>query len=275
MPNMVDAHVHVFPPELIAARNRYLDKDAWFSALYSNPDSRMATAEDVLEHMDTNGLDVSVVFGFAFKDPGLCRLANDYVIEATGEAGSRLVGLACLSPETPGAAEELERCLDAGLHGCGELMPDGQGLSISALQRIAASLQDRGLPLMIHSNEPVGHHYPGKGAFTPRACQDLALAFPELTVVLAHVGGGLFLYELMPEVRKSLANVYYDTSAVPFLYDPAVYAVVVECAGEGKLLFGSDFPLLPATRYLTDLEHLPPGARQAILGGNARKVFRI
>ena len=46
----------------------------------------------------------------------------------------------------------------------------------------------------------------------------LAQAYPGLTIVFAHLGGGLFLYETMPEVRNVLAGVYYDTAAVPYLY---------------------------------------------------------
>ncbi len=139
---------------------------------------------------------------------------------------------------------------------------------------IARCLEERDLPLLIHANEPVGHHYPGKGRFTPEACFALAQAHPALTIVFAHMGGGLFLYELMPEVRRALARVYYDTSAVPYLYGPDVYAVAVSCAGEGKLIFGSDYPLLSPGRYFEGFGGLAPGARAAALGDTARKVFR-
>lgn len=286
----VDAHVHVFPPEVIREREAYLGRDAWFGALYGSPEARMVDADEVVAQMDGTGVEVSVVFGFAFRDQGLCRMINDYVIEAVSRHPGRLAGLACVSPGAPGAVAELERCLDAGLRGCGELMPDGQGFggSLGApararggarapedLAAISRCLEERGLPLLIHANEPVGHHYPGKGRFTPEACFALAQDHPALTIVLAHMGGGLFLYELMPEVRTALARVYYDTSAVPYLYGPDVYAVAVSCAGEGKLIFGSDYPLLSPGRYFEGLGGLAPGARAATLGHTARKVFRL
>lgn len=286
----VDAHVHVFPPEVIREREAYLGRDAWFGALYGSPEARMVDADEVVAQMDGTEVEVSVVFGFAFRDQGLCRMINDYVIEAVSRHPGRLAGLACVSPGAPGAVAELERCLDAGLRGCGELMPDGQGFggSLGApararggasapedLAAISRCLEERDLPLLIHANEPVGHHYPGKGRFTPEACFALAKAHPALTIVLAHMGGGLFLYELMPEVRTALARVYYDTSAVPYLYGPDVYAVAVSCAGEGKLIFGSDYPLLSPGRYFEGLGGLAPGARAATLGHTARKVFRL
>ncbi|MFH0915336.1 MAG: amidohydrolase family protein [bacterium] len=290
----MDAHVHIFPPDVIRQREAYLGQDTWFDVLYGSPEARMVTADEVVTQMDTAGVALSVVFGFAFRDQGLCRMVNDYVIEAVSRHPGRLAGLACVSPGEPGAAAELERCLDAGLRGCGELMPDGQGFggSLDAANRvgtgargparapeglaaIAHCLQERDLPLLVHANEPVGHHYPGKGRFTPEACFALAQACPALTIVFAHMGGGLFLYELMPEVRSALARVYYDTSAVPYLYGPEVYAVAVSCIGEGKLIFGSDYPLLPPGRYFEGLGGLAPGGRAAILGGTAREVFRL
>ena len=227
----------------------------------------------------------SVVFGFAFRDQGLCRLVNDYVIDAVGRYPGRLAGLACVSPEAPGATRELERCLDLGLKGCGELMPDGQGFAAAwcsngprpakGFTTLAQCLEERRAPLLLHSNEPVGHHYAGKGDFTPEACFAFAKAFPDLTLVFAHMGGGLFLYELMPEVRAVLANVHYDTSAVPYLYYPEVYEVAVSCAGANKMLFGSDYPLLSPARYQDGFERLAPEARVAVLAGNARKVFSL
>jgi hypothetical protein len=77
------------------------------------------------------------------------------------------------------------------------------------------------------------------------------------------------LYELMPEVRRVLANVYYDTSAAPYLYRRDVYSVAATTAGPEKLLFGSDYPLLSPARYLRDTEDLDPTIRAAIFGGNA------
>ncbi len=143
------------------------------------------------------------------------------------------------------------------------------------MDAVAACLSERGLPLLVHSNEPVGHSYAGKGGFTPEGCLSLAAAYPDLTVVCAHMGGGLFLYELMPEVRRTLSRVYYDTSAVPYLYRPDVYAVAVSCAGADKLLFGSDYPLLPAGRYRDGLATLDDRARAAVSGENARGVYRL
>jgi len=269
---LVDAHVHVFPPEMIRDREAYLDRDERFGTLHRSPKAPMATADQVLAHMDETGVDFSILVGFGFADQGLCRMVNDYVIEAVAAHPGRLAGLACVAPDAPGAVAELERCLGAGLRGCGELAPESNGPGLDA---VADCLAERGSMLMVHSNEPLGHRYPGKGSYTPEVCFTLAKAHPGLPLVFAHMGGGLFLYELMPEVREALADVYYDTAAVPYLYGSEVYEVAVACAGPEKLLFATDYPLLSPTRYFEGLSRLAPEERTAVAGGNARKVFRL
>jgi hypothetical protein len=128
---------------------------------------------------------------------------------------------------------------------------------------------------LLHANEPVGHEYPGKSGFGPAACVTAAKANPGLKLVFAHVGGGAFLYEAMPELRQVLADAYYDTSAVPYLYDVGIYRAVEATAGAHKLLFGSDYPLLSPARYREGLNALPSAAREAVCGDNARKVFKL
>ncbi len=275
---IIDVHVHVFSPGVIRDRVAYTEKDEWFRTLYTDPKSRMVTYERVIEEMDATGVDRSVVFGFAYRDQGLCRETNDYVIEAVRACPDRFVGLACVSPEIPGAVQELERCLDAGLVGCGELFPDGQRFDVTAsrgLDEIAEYLSERGLFLNMHANEPVGHDYPGKGATTPGPCFEFARRHPDLTMVLSHMGGGLFFYELMAEAHKVLKNVYYDTAAVPFLYRRDVYSVAATTAGPEKILFGSDYPLISPRRYLRDTEDLDPTIRAAIFGRNAAASLGI
>jgi predicted TIM-barrel fold metal-dependent hydrolase len=273
---VIDVHVHLFSPEVIRRREDYVAKDEWFRTLYSDPKARMVPYEKVIEEMNATGVGRSVVFGFAYRDQGLCRETNDYVIEAVRAHPDRLVGFACVSPEEPGAVRELERCLDAGLAGCGELFPDGQRFDLRdspGLDRLAGVLVERGLPVNLHSNEPVGHVYPGKGANTPGPCYEFARRHPDLTIIYAHMGGGLFFYELMAEARRTLARVYYDTAAVPYLYRRDVYSIAATTAGPEKLLFGSDYPLLSPKRYLDETEDLDGTIRAAVFGGNACRVL--
>jgi uncharacterized protein len=274
-PAWVDAHVHIFPPEMIRGRESYLSRDRRFAALYADPRARMASAEEVVAEMDRTGIAMSVVFGFPFRDQGLCLAVNDYVLEAVAAWPERLAGLACVSPTEAGAGAELGRCLDAGMRGSGELAPGDSLEDIEGLKEVAGLLRERGLPLLLHSNEPVGHAYPGKSGFGPAACVATAAAYPGLKIVFAHMGGGAFVYEAMPGLRETLADAYYDTAALPYLYDAGIYRAVEATAGAQKLLFGSDYALLSPARYRPGLSELSRAARAAICCDNARKVFRL
>ncbi len=276
---IVDFHTHVFPPEIIARRQAYLERDRWFGLLYGGPRARLATAKDLLATMDASGIDAAVTFGFAWADQGLCRLANDYVADAVRAHPGRLIGLAVLNPAAPGAEAELARAAAAGLSGLGELMPDGQGYAlggVGVLGPMIAAAQALGWPTLVHTNEPVGHSYPGKGSPSLAGAVQLATQFPEARLVLAHWGGGLLFYELMPEVRAALANVYYDTAASPYLYDDAIFPLAWRLAGD-RVLFGSDYPLLSPARFLRRVRGsgLPGEALAGILGGNAARLLGL
>jgi len=276
---ILDVHTHIFPPEIIAQRERYLERDAWFGRLYANPRARMATADELLAAMDAAGVDMAVTFGFAWADPGLCRLANDYVAEAVRNHPGRLLGLAVLNPVAPRAEAELARAAAAGLSGVGELMPDGQGYALGDADALAPLMEEAralGWPVLVHASEPVGHEYAGKGRPSLAGAVQLAQRFPDTTLILAHWGGGLPFYELMPEVRRALAHAYYDTAASLFLYDDSVFAVAAALVGP-KVLFGTDYPLIEPGRFLARVRRagLDEGALDGILGGNAARVLGL
>ncbi|MCL6431604.1 MAG: amidohydrolase family protein [Anaerolineae bacterium] len=276
---IVDSHTHVFPPEIIARRQEYLARDAWFGRLYANPKARMATAEELISSMDAAGVDVAVTFGFGWGDPGLCRLANDYTAEAIRTHAGRLAGFAVVNPASRDAEAEIARSAGLGLAGIGELMPEGQGYSLGDADLLAPTLEaarSLGWPVLVHVCEPVGHEYPGKGSPSLDGVVRLAGRFPETTLILAHWGGGLPFYELMPEVRAALANAFYDTAASPLLYDDAIFRVAAELA-PGRILFGTDYPLLGQKRMLERVRSagLGEAALREMLGGTAVRLLGL
>jgi predicted TIM-barrel fold metal-dependent hydrolase len=81
----------------------------------------------------------------------------------------------------------------------------------------------------------------------------------------------------MPEVKKAMANVFFDTAASPFLYNPQIYHQVTQILGAEKILFGSDYPLLAQSRLLKEVRslNLPKATERLILGGNARRLLGL
>jgi predicted TIM-barrel fold metal-dependent hydrolase len=240
----------------------------------------MASARELVAEMDRCGVDRSVVCGFAWTSFDLYVETNSYIADAIARFPDRLVGFANIPPPHPRAIAELERCLELGFKGIGELKPDGQGFGLGdedTLRPLTAIAAEHSLPLLIHLSEPVGRLYPGKGGTSPRKGFEFAARHPDLKLIYAHWGGGLPFYELMPDVKQTLANVWYDCSASPYLYRPDIYQVVIDIVGRGKILFGSDYPLISPERYLEELGRLKldDGDHAAILGGNAEALLGL
>jgi predicted TIM-barrel fold metal-dependent hydrolase len=277
---IIDVHTHIFPPEFVARRAELAAREAWFGRLYASPKARMATTDELLAGMEAGGVSRAVTFGFAFQDAGRCRACNDYVMAAARQHPSRLLPFAVTNPARPAEAlAEVEAQLAAGARGIGELMPDGQGFSLTdftLLDPLMAAARAYGVPLLTHSDELVGHTYAGKGTQGPYAAYQMALRYPENVLILAHWGGGLPFYELMPEVRAALRRVYYDTAASHYLYEPAVFRHVMAWAPE-KILLGSDYPLFSFRRFLRRVDEagLDEAARARVLSGNAVRALGL
>ncbi len=254
----IDGHVHITPPDIIENWKDYREEE-YFYLMSNSPVNKFATAEDVIEELDRNGFQKAVVFGFGFKNMDLCRYVNDYVIESVNRYPDRLIGFMVVNPNSPEMKEEILRCHRAGLKGIGEIFPYGQDFNIrsrEAMEELAGLAQELNLPIMIHTNEPVGHFYQGKTDTTPRPACEFAANFPDLKLIFAHWGGGTVFYELMPEIERANKNVYYDTAATPYLYRKEIYKLAEDIGIMDKIIFATDYPLIDIDVYTRDIEAL-------------------
>jgi predicted TIM-barrel fold metal-dependent hydrolase len=279
---IIDAHTHIFPGKIRKNREKYFTDEPAFKKLYQSPKSRLIGAREMLASMDDSQVDKAVVFGFPWKDSLYFKQHNDYISEVVNRYPQRFIGLGCFDPFSEGVAEEARRCLQkGGLSGIGELAFYQTGIENSSLSRLEPVMEVcRGLnlPVMIHTNEPIGHSYPGKTPNTLAQIYQLIQSFPQNKIVLAHWGGGLFFFSLLKkEVKESLKNIYFDTAASPYLYDADVYRLAIQRVGVGKILFGSDFPLLAPARYFDEMKTagLSEDEMQQICGLNAAALFNV
>lgn len=278
---IIDAHCHIYPDSFAQRRAELASQDATFAVLFSNPKSRLATTAELIQAMDRDGVDLSVVMGMGWSSQDICGEVNDFLIRARQEHADRLVGFCSVNPAWGSqAAREIRRCIEAGLRGVGELHPDTQGFDITSktlMKPVMMAAYELGAPVLIHASEPVGHSYAGKGCTTPDKLYRFILNFPENDIICAHWGGGLPFYELMPEVNRALRNVYFDTAVSPLLYQRQVFATVASLVGPKKILLGSDYPLVSHSRLARELHDsgLEPEAKKAILGENAVRLLKL
>jgi predicted TIM-barrel fold metal-dependent hydrolase len=278
---IIDCHTHIFPDEVRKDREAFCERDPGFATIYKEAKARLASAEELISSMDAAGVEKSVICGFSWSEPGLCALHNQYLLESAAKHPHRFIVFLSLPLTNPDwSARELDHGLKGGAKGVGEIAfyrHEMTSQDVNAMKPVLTLLEEKGLPLLLHTNENLGHPYPGKGRTRLERFYEIILAFPRLRILLAHWGGGLPFYELMPEVAKAMTHVCYDTAASPFLYSKKIYTVVSHIVGPEKILFGSDFPLIPPQRYLQELEGsgLAAEDQKKILGLNIARVLNL
>ncbi len=278
---IIDSHTHIFPEEVIKSRDSFCQRDEGFSAIYGNPKARLAGVEDLIASMDEAEVDASIICGFSWSKSDLCHLHNHYLLESVSRYPHRLIAflsLPLLDPE--GSMKELEDGIRRGARGVGEMAfyeREMTSLDLDLMKPILTDMEERGVPLLLHTNETIGHPYPGKGITPLGRFLELARSCPKLAIVLGHWGGGLLFYELMPEVAKALTHVFYDTAASPFLYSKKIYSLGCEIAGADRILFGSDFPLLSPGRYFQEIGEsgVKTEDQKKILGQNLARLLGL
>ncbi|MDE2781122.1 MAG: amidohydrolase family protein [Chloroflexota bacterium] len=279
---IVDFHCHILPPSFPDRHDELSAQDPTYAALFPRGGGKMATAESLLTAMDKAGVDHAVACGFGWCSLEITREVNDYLIDTAERFKDRLSCFGSVNPcwGKDAATAEVERFARAGLKGIGELHPDCQGFDISEFEVMSPVMdlaRSLGLPLLLHTSEPVGHEYPGKGHTTPDLLYRLAQNFPDNTIIGAHWGGGLPFYGLMPEVPGELENVYFDSAASPFLYRKEVFDIAARTIGAGKILLGTDYPLLEHRRLIRQVEEseMSEADKRAVLGRNAARLLGL
>ena len=278
---IIDFHAHLYPPSFKTSRDEIIRQDNTFALLFSNPKAETASAPELLQAMDESNVDVTVALGLGWTSLKIAREANDYILDAAAASSGRLIPFCSVNPAWgQEAVTEIERCAARGARGIGELHPDTQNFDITDPREMSPLMDTaRALDLivLVHSSEPVGHHYPGKGKTTPDKLWAFIQNFPHNKIVCAHWGGGLPFYALMPEVLRNMENVYFDTAASPFLYSSTVFESVAHIVGAERILLGTDYPLLPQSRLLSQINNSPltPAQKLLILSENAQTLLEI
>jgi len=163
--------------------------------LYSSPKARLASADDLISAMDEAGVEMAVVCGIGWVKDDYCIRCNRYILESVARYPERLIGFVSLPLSNPQIAmQELEMCLKSGVRGVGELRIDEQHFGQQEdLAPVFEAMRDAGLILLLHSSEPVGHSYAGKGLATPDVLYSFIARYPglKLSAPIGEVGSPL------------------------------------------------------------------------------------
>jgi predicted TIM-barrel fold metal-dependent hydrolase len=227
--HLVDVHTHAFP-ENVADRAVAALAEAYQLQPVAPP-----TLPGLVGWMDEVGIDVSVVLPVATRADQVQSI-NDWA--ATGCSG-RIVCFGALHPDFPNPAAEVERLLSMGIKGI-KLHPDFQAFRPEEERAwpIYEAAQGR-LIVLFHSGEEIE---PAPTVFAqPAGLAEVHRRFPDLTLVIAHLGG----FRMWSEAERHLVgeDLYLEDSYCSEADLPdAAFVSLVRAHGTHRVLFGSDFP---------------------------------
>jgi len=230
--------------------------------------------EATIEAMDAAG--VSVGLAAAWYGPEGALIGNDEVAGFVARYPERLRGVAGVDLRRPmDAVRELRRRVGEGFVAL-RIVPWLWDLPPTDRRYypLFAACVDLGVPFCTQ----VGHTGPLRPSETGRPIpyiDQVALDFPELTIVCGHIGYP-WTTEMIAVADKH-PNVYIDTSAYAAHRYPPELVAYLKGRGARKVLFGSNYPMLTPSRALAELDELgiDDAACEAFLAGNARRVFDL
>jgi predicted TIM-barrel fold metal-dependent hydrolase len=277
---VTDAHIHVQPwwelrPEVLEVIRRGRTDLDEIEKINRSP-------AHLLRRLDADGIDRAVLVNYPSPDlMGFTSRVNQYVAEYCAAAPDRLIAMGGVHPRfTEDAAAEVRRAADMGVRAL-KLHPPHMAVEpnaylhgLEALRALYQEAQRLKLPVMIHTGTSI---FPGARSRTgePMPIDDVAVDFPDLTIILAHGGRPLWMEQAFFLVRR-FPRVYMDVSSIPPRSILRYFPRLAEVAD--KVLYGSDWPAPGVKSMAENLRAfrelgLPAEAEAKILDGNARTLF--
>ena len=237
------------------------------------PDTELPVAATVAA-LDEAGVALGLIC--AWYAPHRVMISNDEVASFVAQASGRLVGVGSVDLTRPMAAvREIRRCVrELGfkairmLPWLWEVPPTDR-----RFYPIYAACCEEGVPFCTQ----IGHTGPlmPSEVGRPIYLDQVAIDFPELTIVGGHIG-----YPWTDEaiaVATKHERVFIDTSAYTCRRYPPQLVEFMRGHGREKVLFGSNYPMIPPHKALEGLAELglPPEAQELFLSKNTARVFGL
>ena len=232
------------------------------------PRAEIGTAEQLLKHVDAEGIKRAVVLSTAYwfgsgasskPEKGeyeKVRRENDYVAQQVGLFPERLVGFCSFNPLKDYALEELERCAkNPNLTGLKLHLGDSRVDLLNAqhlerIRQVFRSANENKLPILVHTHGPGGSIPEKTKAFVN---QVLPVA-SDIPIIIAHLGGDGPNYDGEEAVQvyanviasgdQRMKNVYFEVASEVTLDTPpetlALVAKRLRQLGLQRVLYGSD-----------------------------------
>jgi len=215
---------------------------------------------------------------------GHARVPNEDVAAAAARHPDVLIPFASVDPAKGrlAVAEARRLVTDHGVRGF-KFHPSVQGFypNDPAVYPVYEAIEELGVPALFHSGQTgIGAGTPGGGGIrlkysNPMMLDDVAVDFPELTIIIAHPSFPWQDEALAVATHKPL--VYIDLSGWSPKYFPPQLVQYANSILKHKMLYGSDFPLISPDRWMKDFDQLPikDEVRPLILKHNAIRALGL
>ncbi len=223
--------------------------------------------EGLLTTMLAHGVDQALVMPQPFQGLEVVAIHDRIARLAEAQPGT-IFGMANVSCRLPAAdyRREVTRCIGGLGFKAIKLDPSVHAVPPNhpVADIIFATAQELGVPVIIHT---------GLGApfALPALAIPPALKYPDLTIVLAHAGYGVYYPEALVAAQLC-PNIILEHSWSPSYQ----VAAMTESIGADRVMFGSDH-LTNVAPELAKLHAIGLDEQQlgAILGGTAQRVFKL
>lgn len=276
-----DCHVHVPPWEEMKPAVRET-----FSRHWRDPERlerAMRNPEEFLRLMDAEGVERAALINYPAPEVmGFGHTVNAWASRFAAGHTDRLVAVGSVHPRWTGdPARETARLFDELGIRMLKIHPPHQLFAANAyrageeaLAKIYETAQRYRRPVMIHTGTSV---FPGaRNVYAdPMPADDVAVDFPELTLILAHAGRPLSMETAVFLARRH-PNVHLDLSGIPpkklLDYLPRLEELSAKC------LWGTDFPSPGVHSMKKNVEEflelpLSEAAKKRILFDNAAALI--
>ena len=224
--------------------------------------------------MDAGSVDKMLIS--AWQAPGRDMITNDEVAGFVAEASGRFVGVGSVDISKPlEAVREIRRCVEELGFKAIRVLPwlCERAPTDRLFYPVYTACAELGVPFCTQ----IGHTGPlmPSEVGRPLYLDQVALDFPELTIVGGHIG--------YPWTEEAIAvatkheNVYIDTSAYTINRYPPELVRYMKANGRHKVLFGTNYPMIEPARALAGLDNLnlDEEVQALFLAGNAKRVFGL
>ena len=310
-PIKVDSHVHLFRSK----EEGQSDKDGYEIWEYGTKphvcsSERLGTVDEVMADLKTSGISKAVVVNLFVGDAARAekwaavtasgaerdraydaidrqledelKAFNSWICDvsrAHGEIVPFIAADVTVLPDEAGGAYVRDMVANQGARGV-KLHGASQGFSMSdeRLWPTYAACQELGVSVVGHS----GPDRDGAGFAEPRGFGGMLKAFPDLTVVLAHMGGATWDQAL--EIAQTYPNAYFDCCEIiewtggDNAPTDQQLAQLIKDIGPHRVMMGSDYPwydLDHTVERVMELPILSAEEKEGIIGANAMSILKL